>query len=116
MKIEIINKTSHKFSRVKIKNAIINILKKHNVPEDSEISVVIVNDNEMYKYAKKYLTDETEEELKSHPVLSFPSSEVKGKFVMPTKHKNYLGEIVISWDKAKSESAVCELVAHGTLI
>lgn len=115
MKISIVNKTSFELSFEKIKEVIINTLKKNEASDDSEISVVIVGDDEMYKYAKKYLVDESDEELKSHPVLSFPSSEVRGKFVMPDKHKNYLGEIIISFDKAKTEKGACDLAIHATL-
>ena len=115
MKIDIVDKTSSKVLFKKIEKAIIDTLKKHNASDNSEISVVIVNDDEMYKYAKKYLAGETEEELKSHPVLSFPNNEIEGEFVMPEKHKNYLGEIIISFEKAKTEKGVCDLAEHATL-
>ena len=52
MKISIVNKTSFELSFEKIKEVIINTLKKNEASDDSEISVVIVGDDEMYKYAK----------------------------------------------------------------
>ncbi len=103
----------------KIKEIVARTLQSNGIVSDCEVSVAIVHRKKMDELIAKYYDDRED-----HPVLSFPSNEIEGRFVFPPDGKLYLGEIAISYewcvDEANKknklvEDIVCELAEHGTL-
>jgi len=122
VKISVIKKISCDVNVEKVEESVKIVLMKNGGPKDSEISTAITSDEELEELAARYM-GESGEEAKSHPVLSFSSKEVKD-FIVPKESKNYLGEIMISWEKAvieskkfdrSAEDIVCDYAAHATL-
>lgn len=106
-------------SSEKIKEAVKNAISSNGMTTDTEVSVAIVKRSTMQEYVDKYYKDGAD-----HPVLSFPSAEVEGRFVFPPDGKIYLGEIVVSFDWCRddaqkkgilTEDVVIEMAEHGTL-
>lgn len=114
MEVFITNKTKNKIKKQEIKKKLENFLKKHNVQENSEISVIIVDRHEMLVFVEKYLK-ETGDEAAAHPVLSFVQNELEGPFVNPPDGVVHLGEIVVSIDHSKTEEELYALIEHGAL-
>lgn len=96
------DKPSYTLSTKKVKEAISETLKDQGIKGDAEVSVAIISRQKMRELVDKYYEEEGQNE--DHPVLAFPSSEVKGEFIYPPKTKNFLGEIVLSYDKVLSQS------------
>lgn len=103
----------------KIKDIIKNTVSKNGVVSDCDVSVAIVHRKKMQEYVDKYYDDNDD-----HPVLSFPSSEIEGRFVFPPDGKIHLGEIVISYEWCVDESnktgklvedIAIDLAEHGCL-
>lgn len=103
----------------KIKEVVKKTLVDHGIVSDCEVSVALVHRKTMQEYVDKYYDDHDD-----HPVLSFPSNEVEGRFVFPPNGKMYLGEIIISYDWCVDEAnrtgkliegIVLELAEHGCL-
>jgi len=114
IKVTVLNEHNFKVDIHEIQQAVIDVIKKNNGDENSCVSVAIVNLDEMYKYARKYLK-ETGEEAKGHPVLSFPTNEIEKKFAFHPDEKNYLGEIIVVFNDESTDKIVADLAAHGTL-
>ncbi|MEK7188376.1 MAG: rRNA maturation RNase YbeY [Patescibacteria group bacterium] len=102
-----------------IKGKVIEVLKKNGLTSDYEVSLAIVGEKLMDKLVKKYFNDNA-----SHAVLSFPTSEIKGRFIFPPGSKNYLGEIIISFNQARDsanktnrriDEIVSDLAIHGAM-
>jgi len=102
-----------------IKAVIKKTLNTNGIVSDCEVSVAIVNRKTMQGYVDKYYDDHDD-----HPVLSFPSNEVEGRFVFPPNGKMYLGEIVVSYDWCVDEAnktgklveeLVLEMAEHGCM-
>lgn len=103
----------------KIKEIIKKTLIDHGIVSDAEVSVALVHRKTMQGYVDKYYDDHED-----HPVLSFPTNEIEGRFVFPPDGKIHLGEIVISYewcvDEANKsgrlvEDIALELAEHGCL-
>jgi len=103
----------------KIKETVKETLNANGIVSDCEVSVAIVHRTTMQGYVDKYYDDHDD-----HPVLSFPTSEVEGRFIMPPDGKIHLGEIIISYDWCTDEAnktgklvedIVSELASHGCL-
>lgn len=102
-----------------IKSVIKKTLNTNGIVSDCEVSVAIVGRKTMQDYVDKYYDDHDD-----HPVLSFPSNEVEGRFVFPPNGKMYLGEIVVSYDWCVDEAnktgklveeLVLEMAEHGCM-
>jgi probable rRNA maturation factor len=101
---------------VKIKKRIKRILSALGLNNDSELSVMFVNDSEIRDINRKYLN-------RDYPtdVISFSMQEGEE---FPTLDTNMLGDVVISLDNAKQyaekkgvhfEDEVTYLLIHGIL-
>lgn len=110
-------------SKRKLQKDLNALFKKHGIISEAEASVLIVSAETMLEYVKTHLK-ETGDEAKSHPVLSFPQTEIEGPFLFPPDDILHLGEIIVSYDHAKieaeskkktPESCVIELAEHGAL-
>lgn len=106
-------------SSEKIKEIVKKTVSSNGVSSNCEVSVAIVHRAKMQEYVDKYYKDGED-----HPVLSFPSGEIEGRFVFPPDGKIYLGEIVVSYEWCVDDSqkrgmlieeVVLEMVEHGTL-
>lgn len=102
-----------------IKEIIKKTLKNNGIVSDCEVSVAVVSRKKMQSYVDKYYDDHED-----HPVLSFPSNEIEGRFIFPPNGKMYLGEIVVSYDWCVDEAnktgklvegIVLEMAEHGCL-
>lgn len=112
--VSVINESEREVSLSSIKKTLETFLKKHNVSENSEVSVCIVNSEQMLTYVEKHL-HETGKEAAAHPVLSFVQSETEGEFKFPPDNILHLGEIIVSIDHAKDINELNELISHGAL-
>lgn len=103
MIITLQNKTSHNIDENLIVSAVRNIFEVNNAPLNTEASIAVVNHQEVVDLAVLYMK-ESPEEAQEHPVLSFLNSELETPFIFPPDDEKHLGEIVVSYDKAVSES------------
>lgn len=110
-------------SAIKIKNAVKQVFHKNGLCSDCEASIAIVNQTKMLKLATDHLKEPVSL-AQNHPVLAFPSQEIKKLFVFPPDNKIHLGEIIISYPHARAEAqksgrliddVVCSLAEHGAL-
>jgi len=106
-----------------VKEVVKNVFLENGIKSNAEASVAIVGEAKMLEFAIEHL-GESVAEAHEHPVLSFPTSEIEGKFVFPPDKIIHLGEIVVSYPKAVEEAkktnklvedVVCDLAAHGAL-
>jgi len=121
--VSITNTGKFPVSAQSIKKAVKDVLIENGVRSNAEASVAIVGEAKMVSYAVEHLK-ESGDEASEHPVLSFPTAEIKGKFVFPPDKIIHLGEIIVSYPKAVEEAKkanklvediVCDLAVHGTL-
>jgi len=117
IKIPIFVESRFRVNRKRIKKAILEILKKHEIKGPAEVSVAIVGDRKMRTLSKKYKGED-----KTRNVLSFPLSEGDSSYLQTEILK--LGDIVISYPQVIKEASVeevlvddkiDELTEHGTL-
>lgn len=122
--VTVYKKGNYPVSAKKIKDAVTGIIQEKGLTSSCEVSVAVTSDQYVYDLAKKYLTDDTDEEARAHPVLSFPVSELEGPFVFPPDGLLQLGEIVVSYPRAVEyakigglllDDVVCDLAVHGAL-
>lgn len=119
--VNVKKKGSYPVSVVLIKKELKEFFKKKGIVTDAEVSVAMVNEEEMAKLAKRYLKEDGKV---VHNVLSFPSKEVKENFTYPPDGKIHLGEIVVCYTKVVEEAEaegklvedkIIELIKHGAL-
>lgn len=119
--VKVKKQSDYAVSIPKLKKRLKAFLEDKGIVSDSEVSVAIVSEKEMRKFAKRYLKEETDD---VHNVLSFPATETREKFVFPPDNKIRLGEIIVCYPKAVEEAKeegklaeekVGELVEHGAL-
>lgn len=120
IKVNLVKQKNFPIPPKKIKDTVCKILVERGIVSDSEVSVELVDAKKMADYVAKYYPDDDE----PHPVLSFPSGEVRGNFVFPPDGKIHLGEIIINYDNCVEiarregrliEEVVLEMAAHGAL-
>lgn len=120
IKVYVKKQTSYPLSASKIKNTSKEFLKKNGIVSDAVVEIAIVGKNKMLKLAEEYLGEKDV----LHNVLSFPSNESRGKFVLPPEAAIHLGEVVICYPKAVDEAngegllieeKVLQLIEHGLL-
>jgi probable rRNA maturation factor len=107
----------YKVNRKKIKNTVIETVRRKGVIGPCEVSIAVVGDRKMRSLNKKYRQID-----KTTNVLSF--SQLEGKSSPSASDKLYLGDVVVSFPVVISEAAaenmlvddkVVELVEHGVL-
>jgi probable rRNA maturation factor len=91
---------------------------ENGIVSNAQVEVAIVGKTKMIELAKAYL----KEKDIIHNVLSFPASEIKGKFKYPPGAPIDLGQIVVCYPQAVSEAnkegklvddKISELVIHA---
>ena len=117
--VSVTKETNFPISIAKTKDSVKKTLLANGIVSDCEVAVALVRRGRMQKYVDKYYSDGTD-----HPVLSFPSSEIEGRFIFPDDGKMHLGEIIVSYDWCVEEASrvgklveqvVLEMAKHGTL-
>lgn len=90
---------------------------------DFIVSIAFVGEKKMQDLVDKYYKDDPEN-LYIHPILTFPTNEMTGEFVMPGDVKPDLGEIIISYPEAVAtaketgkliDDVILSLVEHGAM-
>ena len=123
MKVIVSSEVKAEFDLKKIEDSVLKIFKENNAPENVEAGVTVVSHKRIVVLAKTYLK-ETDEEAHDHPVLSFLTEEVEEEFIMPPDNEIHLGEIMVSYEKAKEYAEknktslikeICDLADHGAL-
>lgn len=121
--ISVNNTGKYPVSAQAVKKAVKDVFVKNGIQSNAEASVAIVGETKMLKFAMEHL-GEPKAEAGEHPVLSFPTAEIEGKFIFPPDKIIHLGEIIVSYPKSveyaqKSgqlvEEVLCDLAAHGAL-
>lgn len=121
--ISIYKQSNFPVSSTKIKKTIKDTLRENGLVSDFEVSVAIVGEQKMNELVDEYYKDDPEGQYE-HPILTFPTNEIKGTFVNPPGIPLDLGEIIISYPQAAVESnengklvdeVICDLAAHGAL-
>ena len=101
----------------------VNDLLSQNHRDEAKVSVALAPHKKIIDLAVKYM-EETEEEAKDHPVLSFLTSEIEQEFILHPDEKEYLGEVIVSLEKSQEyadqkstqvEDEILELISHGVL-
>lgn len=100
--VSVYNEGNYKIFESKIKSKLREVLKKEGITSTS-VSVAIVSTKKMDELVKKYYKGDPKN-LYIHPILTFPYNDENG-----------LGEIIISYDEAKSEDKLLSLVEHGAM-
>lgn len=100
--VSVYKEGNYRISESKVKSKLREVLKKGGVTATS-VSVAIVSAEKMEELVKKYYKQDPEN-LYIHPILTFPYNDENG-----------LGEIVISYDEAKTEAGLLSLLVHGAM-
>lgn len=117
--VDVYKQSNYPVSAKFIKNKLVEVLTKSGLTSDCEVSLAIIGEKLMGELTKKYFNDNA-----THAVLSFPTNEIKGRFIFPPGSKNYLGEIIISFNQARDsanktnrriDEVVGDLAIHGAL-
>jgi probable rRNA maturation factor len=96
----------------------IGVLKAEGKPGPLELGVVVTTDDEVHALNKEYLGHDYQTD-----VISF-GMESEGEFITPEERPAYLGDIVISYERAAeqgpeyghtAEQEVATLLVHGLL-
>lgn len=98
-------------------------LRENGIDSDYSVSLAFVSDQKMEELVDKYYKGDPEKKY-IHPILTFPTKETRGNFVLPKGELPELGEIIISYPEAvqtaresgiKIEEVILSLVRHGAL-
>lgn len=117
VKVPIFIESRYRANRKRIKSTVANLLSKHSINGDVEISVAIIGDRKMRELSKKYKGED-----KTRNILTF--SQTEGEFTKNPLKKLRLGDIIISYPEVIREASeeemlvddkVDELVEHGLL-
>ena len=117
--ILISSESKYPISLSTIKKELSTFIMGHGISVPTEVSVSIVSEKTALEVSNSTLKDNA-----IHDVLSFPESELKGKFVNPPDIPNQLGEIIVCFEMAEEEAKeegmsverkIIELVNHGAL-
>lgn len=121
IKVDVVKKVRCSADSIKVRKAVVETLEKNGIVSDAEASVAFVGEREIQSLAEKYL-GESGDVARMHPVLSFLTGEIPGRFLFPDDGLLHLGEIVISWPWVLNEvgrggkmvdEVVCEIAKHG---
>lgn len=121
--ISIYKQSAYPISATKVKKFLTEVLAREGIVSDFSVSLAFVNDKKMEELVDKYYKGDPEN-LYVHPILTFPTQEMTGEFVMPTKEKPDLGEIIISFPEAVTtaketgklvDDVILSLVEHGAM-
>lgn len=117
IKVSVVKQGNYPVSVPPLKKKLREIFMKNGISSNAEVSVAIVGEKRMLSLSREYMKDN-----KLHNVLSFTPEEVKEKFVNPPDSTLHLGEIIVCYPKAVSETnkegklieeKIYELVEHG---
>lgn len=121
--VSVYKQSTYPISSSKVKEKLRNILAREGITSDFSVSVAFVSEKKMEELVDKYYKDDPEKKY-IHPILTFPSSEMHDKFVLPKEEFPDLGEIIISYPEAVIEAkesgrlideVVMSLVEHGAM-
>ncbi|MEA2574428.1 MAG: putative rRNA maturation factor [Chloroflexia bacterium] len=97
-----------------------HVLKSEGAPTPLEVGVVVTTDEEVHTLNRQYLGHDYQTD-----VISFGMAEEGGEeFITPEERPRYLGDVVISYDRAaeqapeyehSTEREVATLLVHGLL-
>nr|MBI5455709.1 rRNA maturation RNase YbeY [Candidatus Levybacteria bacterium] len=113
--IPIFVESRYKINRKRIKQAVLDVIKKNEIVGSVEVSVAIVGDRKMRQLSKKYKGED-----KTRNILSFSQTE-GGAIKIPTDALR-LGDIVLSYpqvindairDEMLVDDKVDQLIEHG---
>lgn len=93
------NNTSKNINKNLIEKTIITSLEYENIKNQCEVSVTIVNNTEIQKLNKRFRNID-----KATDVLSFPLNDFSKEPLPPVNEMLYLGDIVISIDRAEEQA------------
>jgi probable rRNA maturation factor len=97
-----------------IRSAAIETMQIASASPDSEITIVLTNDEELHRLNQRYLGVDAPTD-----VLSFPAD-----FIDPDSHNPYLGDVLVSVERARqqaeaqshsTEQELMLLIVHGVL-
>jgi probable rRNA maturation factor len=123
VKVLVFKQGNYPVSSKKIQEIIKKTLIDNGIVSNFSVDVALVGYEKMDELVKAYYKEDPKGEW-DHPILTFPASEVKEKFVTPEGEVPSLGDMVISYpsavERAKEsgklvEEIVMELAEHGTL-
>ena len=115
MTIPIFVESRYRVNKKRIRTAVTNILKKHEINGPIDVSIAIIGDRKMRSLSRKYKGED-----KTRNVLSFSLAE--GESSSLPKDTLRLGDIVISYPVVIKEAAkeemlvddkIDELIEHG---
>jgi probable rRNA maturation factor len=119
IKVYVTKQSNYPVGATQIKSNLRKFLEEQGIVSDAVVYVNLVGEKAMKVLSHKYLGEENQ----LHNVLSFPESEIKGKFVYP-EGSIRLGEIVLCYpvvvDEAKKDDMLIDdkmkdLIEHGAL-
>lgn len=99
VKVSINKPDNYVVSNLKVKQVLSNALREGGITSDCSVSVAFVGEQQMEELVDKYYKGDPQKKY-VHPILTFPSLETKGKFVLPKGQSAELGEIIISYPEA----------------
>jgi probable rRNA maturation factor len=121
IKVYVKKQSNYPVSTPKIKKRLNDFFEEHGITSKADVYVLLVGEKKAKELASKYLGEKDT----VHNVLSFPTSEIKTKFVFPpTDNILHLGDIIVCFNKAIEEAKeenkmiddkVIELLEHGAL-
>lgn len=123
IKVSVFKQGNYPISRIKVKKRLREVLKKEGITSSFSVSVAFVSRKKMEELVGKYYKKDPKSEY-IHPILTFPSTETTGNFVLPEAELPDLGEIIISYDEIVAEAKetghliddiTLSLVEHGAL-
>ncbi len=93
------NNTDRHINRKLIKEVIKTTLDYENILNDCEISITIVDNEEIHRINKKFRNIDTATDVLSFPLIDFNKEKLPDKNI-----KVYLGDIVISIERAEEQA------------
>lgn len=93
------NNTNENINTGLIENVVRKSLEYEKIPNDCEVSITIVNDNEIHNLNKRFRNIDRPTDVLSFPLINFSKEKLPKSDI-----KVYLGDIVISIDKAKEQA------------
>lgn len=123
IEISVYKQGNYAISAAKVKKRLNEVLRREGIVSDFIVSIAFVGEKKMQDLVDKYYKDDPEN-LYIHPILTFPTNEMTGEFVMPGDVKPDLGEIIISYPEAVAtaketgkliDDVILSLVEHGAM-
>lgn len=102
----------------------IHVLKAEKVTGPVEVGIVVTTDEEVLALNRQYLNHDYHTDVLSFGMSDTPEGEEESAFITPDERPPYLGDVVISFDRAaeqapdyghSTEREVATLLVHGLL-